>query len=434
MKTLIESAAAAKAASTVVAQLTTEQKNAALLAMADALESGMADILEANRADMERERANGMSESMLDRLMLNEARVRDMAVGLRQVAELPDPIGEVMADWKRPNGLEIRKVRVPMGVIGIIYEARPNVTVDAASLAFKAGSAILLRGSGSAYESNAAEVRVMRAALESVGVTPDAVCLVAERGHDVVDKMLTLREYIDLIIPRGSARLINNAVNKATVPILQTGTGNCHVYVDESADYAMAEAITINAKTQRTSVCNAAETLLVQENWAEKHLEALLKALTDRNVELHCDEPAARYAEGMIPATEADWADEYLRLAMAVKIVPDVKAAVEHINRYGTVKIVPDVKAAVEHINRYGTRHTECIVTEDAANADYFLKNVDAAVVDWNASTRFTDGFEFGFGAELGISTQKLHARGPMGLEEITSYKYLVIGTGQVRP
>ena len=415
MKTLIESAAAAKAASTVVAQLTTEQKNAALLAMADALESGMADILEANRADMERERANGMSESMLDRLMLNEARVRDMAVGLRQVAELPDPIGEVMADWKRPNGLEIRKVRVPMGVIGIIYEARPNVTVDAASLAFKAGSAILLRGSGSAYESNAAEVRVMRAALESVGVTPDAVCLVAERGHDVVDKMLTLREYIDLIIPRGSARLINNAVNKATVPILQTGTGNCHVYVDESADYAMAEAITINAKTQRTSVCNAAETLLVQENWAEKHLEALLKALTDRNVELHGDEPAACYAEGMIPATEADWADEYLRLAMAVKIVPDVKAA-------------------VEHINRYGTRHTECIVTEDAANADYFLKNVDAAVVDWNASTRFTDGFEFGFGAELGISTQKLHARGPMGLEEITSYKYLVIGTGQVRP
>lgn len=415
MKTLIESAAAAKAASTVVAQLTTGQKNAALLAMADALESGMAAILEANRADMERERANGMSESMLDRLMLNESRVRDMAVGLRQVAELPDPIGEVMADWKRPNGLEIRKVRVPMGVIGIIYEARPNVTVDAASLAFKAGSAILLRGSGSAYESNAAEVRVMRAALESVGVTPDAVCLVEERGHDVVDKMLTLREYIDLIIPRGSARLINNAVNKATVPILQTGTGNCHVYVDESADYAMAEAITINAKTQRTSVCNAAETLLVQEGWAEKHLEALLKALTDRNVELHGDEPAARYAEGMIPATESDWADEYLRLAMAVKIVPDVKAA-------------------VEHINRYGTRHTECIVTEDGASADYFLKNVDAAVVDWNASTRFTDGFEFGFGAELGISTQKLHARGPMGLEEITSYKYLVIGTGQVRP
>lgn len=415
MKTLIESAAAAKAAGTAVAQLTTEQKNAALLAMADALEANCDEILAANAADMERERANGMSSDMLDRLMLNEKRVADMALGLRQVAELPDPVGEVMREWTRPNGLTIRKVRVPMGVIGIIYEARPNVTVDAASLAFKAGSAILLRGSGSAYESNAAEVRVMRAALESCGVTPDAVCLVEERGHEVVDNMLRLREYIDLIVPRGSARLINNAVDKATVPILQTGTGNCHVYVDRSADYAMAEAIVINAKTQRTSVCNAAETLLVQEDWAEEHLKDLLKALTDRNVELHGDAGAAKYTTGMIPATEADWADEYLRLAMAVKTVPDVKAA-------------------VEHINRYGTRHTECIVTADEASADYFLRNVDAAVVDWNASTRFTDGFEFGFGAELGISTQKLHARGPMGLEEITSYKYLVIGTGQVRP
>ncbi len=415
MKTLIESAAAAKAAGTAVAQLTTEQKNAALLAMADALEANCDEILAANAADMERERANGMSSDMLDRLMLNEKRVADMALGLRQVAELPDPVGEVMREWTRPNGLTIRKVRVPMGVIGIIYEARPNVTVDAASLAFKAGSAILLRGSGSAYESNAAEVRVMRAALEGCGVTPDAVCLVEERGHEVVDNMLRLREYIDLIVPRGSARLINNAVEKATVPILQTGTGNCHVYVDRSADYAMAEAIVINAKTQRTSVCNAAETLLVQEDWAEEHLKDLLKALTDRNVELHGDAGAAKYTTGMIPATEADWADEYLRLAMAVKTVPDVKAA-------------------VEHINRYGTRHTECIVTADEASADYFLRNVDAAVVDWNASTRFTDGFEFGFGAELGISTQKLHARGPMGLEEITSYKYLVIGTGQVRP
>ena len=415
MKTLIESAAAAKAASTAVAQLTTEEKNAALLAMAAALEAHCADVLAANKVDMDRERAGGMSEGMLDRLMLNEKRVADMAVGLRQVSELPDPVGEVLREWTRPNGLKIRKVRVPMGVIGIIYEARPNVTVDAASLAFKAGSAILLRGSGSAYESNAALVKVMREALSTCGITPDAVCLVEEHGHDVVDKMLTLREYIDLIVPRGSARLINTAVEKATVPILQTGTGNCHVYVDKSADYAMAEAITINAKTQRTSVCNAAETLLVQEDWAEAHLKDLLKALTDKNVELHGDDAAAKYTTGMIPATESDWADEYLRLAMAVKVVPDVKAA-------------------VEHINRYGTKHTECIVTADEANAEYFLKNVDAAVVDWNASTRFTDGFEFGFGAELGISTQKLHARGPMGLEEITSYKYLVIGTGQVRP
>ena len=414
MKTLLESAAAAKAAAAAVAQLTTEEKNAALLAMADALEARCAEVLAANGADMARERANGMSEDMLDRLMLNEKRVADMALGLRQVAGLPDPVGEVLREWERPNGLRIRKVRVPMGVIGIIYEARPNVTVDAASLAFKAGSAILLRGSGSAYESNAALVSVMRSALEGRGITPDAVCLVEERGHDVVDKLLTLREYVDLIVPRGSARLINNAVEKATVPILQTGTGNCHVYIDESADYAMAEAITVNAKTQRTSVCNCAETLIMQEDWAERHGKALLKALTDRNVELHGDEAAAKYA-GMIPATEADWADEYLRLAMAVKIVPDVRAA-------------------VEHINRYGTKHTECIVTGSAESAEYFLNNVDAAVVNWNASTRFTDGFEFGFGAELGISTQKLHARGPMGLEEITSYKYQVIGTGQVRP
>ena len=237
MKTLLESAAAAKAAAAAVAQLTTEEKNAALLAMADALEARCAEVLAANGADMARERANGMSEDMLDRLMLNEKRVADMALGLRQVAELPDPVGEVLREWERPNGLRIRKVRVPMGVIGIIYEARPNVTVDAASLAFKAGSAILLRGSGSAYESNAALVAVMRSALEGRGITPDAVCLVEERGHDVVDKLLTLREYVDLIVPRGSARLINNAVEKATVPILQTGTGNCHVYIDESADH-----------------------------------------------------------------------------------------------------------------------------------------------------------------------------------------------------
>ena len=415
MKTLVESAQAAKAASLEIAQLTTEQKNEALRAMARALVERTPEILAANAKDMEKGRAGGMPDSLLDRLMLNEARIAGMAEGLDQVAELPDPIGRVMEEWTRPNGLVIRKVRVPMGVIGIIYEARPNVTVDAAALAFKAGSAMLLRGSSSAYESNAALVRVMRESLEKSSVTPDAVCLVEDPSHETVDRMLKLREYIDLIVPRGGARLINNAVMNSTVPVLQTGTGNCHIYVDKSADYAMAEPIVINAKTQRTGVCNAAETLLVQADWAEEHLKSLLKALTDKNVELHGDEAAAAYAEGMIPATESDWADEYLRLAMAVKVVSGVKEA-------------------VEHINRYGTKHTECIVTADAANADYFLKNVDAAVVDWNASTRFTDGFEFGFGAELGISTQKLHARGPLGLEEITSYKYLVLGTGQVRP
>lgn len=415
MKTLVDSAKAAKAASLEVAQLSTEAKNAALRAMAKSLLERTPEILAANEKDMAKGRESGMPESLLDRLMLNAERIAGMAEGLDQVAELPDPIGRVMDEWTRPNGLVIRKVRVPMGVIGIIYEARPNVTVDAAALAFKAGSAMLLRGSSSAYESNAALVRVMRESLEASGVTPDAVCLVEDPSHETVDRMLKLREYIDLIVPRGGARLINNAVMNSTVPVLQTGTGNCHIYVDKSADYAMAEPIVINAKTQRTGVCNAAETLLVQEDWAKKHLKPLLKALTDKNVELHGDEAAARYTEGMIPATEADWADEYLRLAMAVKVVSGVEEA-------------------VEHINRYGTKHTECIVTADKASADYFLRNVDAAVVDWNASTRFTDGFEFGFGAELGISTQKLHARGPLGLEEITSYKYLVLGTGQVRP
>lgn len=415
MKTLVDSAKAAKAASLEVAQLSTEAKNAALRAMAKSLLERTPEILAANEKDMAKGRESGMPESLLDRLMLNAERIAGMAEGLDQVAELPDPIGRVMDEWTRPNGLVIRKVRVPMGVIGIIYEARPNVTVDAAALAFKAGSAMLLRGSSSAYESNAALVRVMRESLEASGVTPDAVCLVEDPSHETVDRTLKLRKYIDLIVPRGGARLINNAVMNSTVPVLQTGTGNCHIYVDKSADYAMAEPIVINAKTQRTGVCNAAETLLVQEDWADKHLKSLLKALTDKNVELHGDEAAARYTEGMIPATEADWADEYLRLAMAVKVVSGVEEA-------------------VEHINRYGTKHTECIVTADKVSADYFLRNVDAAVVDWNASTRFTDGFEFGFGAELGISTQKLHARGPLGLEEITSYKYLVLGTGQVRP
>lgn len=415
MKTLKESAAAAALAAKSVALLTTDEKNAALNKMAEQLVARADEIIAANDADMAAAKAKGMEASLLDRLMLNVERIEGMAEGLRQVAELPDPVGEVIEEWTRPNGLLIRKVRVPMGVIGIIYEARPNVTVDAASLAFKAGSAILLRCSASAYESSAALTRVMRDTLESVGITPDAICLVEDRSHGAVDEMLKMREYIDLIVPRGGAGLIRNAVMNSTVPVLETGTGNCHVYVDESADYDMAERITLNAKTQRTGVCNAAETLLVHEKWAEAHLSELLNALVGRGVELHGDEAASKAVDGVIPANEDDWANEYLRLAMAVRVVPSVEAA-------------------VEHINRYGTRHTECILTADEASAEYFLKNVDAAVVDWNASTRFTDGFEFGFGAELGISTQKLHARGPMGLKEITSYKYMVIGSGQARP
>ena len=414
MKTLIESAQAAKAACALIALLDAETKNRSLRAMADALTASAANILEANSADVAHGREKGTPEPMLDRLTLTAGRIDGIAEGVRQVAALPDPVGEMLDEWTTAEGLRIQKVRVPMGVIGMIYEARPNVTVDAASLAFKAGSAILLRGSASAYESNAALVRVLRASLEKSGVTPDAVCLVEDPGHDAVDRMLKLRGLIDLIIPRGGASLIQNAVLNATVPVIETGVGNCHVYIDETADYDMAERIVVNAKTQRTGVCNAMETLLVQEDWAKLHLARLLKTMTGKNVELHGDKKAQSYCAGVIPATEDDWANEYLRLAMAVGIVPDVCAA-------------------VEHINRYGTRHTECIVTGSPENAAFFQKTVDAAVVNVNASTRFTDGFMFGFGAELGISTQKLHARGPMGLREITSYKYLVTGTGQTR-
>ena len=414
MKNIVDSAKAAKTASAAIALLDTETKNRALLEMADALIENTEEIIKANAADMARGREKGTPEPMLDRLMLDAGRIAGMADGLRQVADLPDPVGEVMDEWTTKEGLLIKKVRVPMGVIGIIYEARPNVTADAAALAFKAGSAILLRGSSSAFLSNAALVRVMRGALSKSGITPDAICLVEDPSHESVGRMLKLRESIDLIVPRGGASLIKNAVMNSTVPVLETGTGNCHVYIDEGADYDTAEAVVINAKTQRTGVCNAMETLLVQEDWANEHLERLLKTLTGKSVELHGDEKAAEYSAWMIPATESDWENEYLRLAMAVKIVPDVKAA-------------------VAHINRYGTKHTECILTPSAENAALFQKTVDAAVVNANASTRFTDGFMFGFGAELGISTQKLHARGPMGLREITSYKYLVTGTGQTR-
>lgn len=414
MKSIVDSAKAAKAAGASVALLDTEEKNRALLDMADALIEHTEEIIKANALDMARGREKGTPEPMLDRLMLNADRIAGMAEGLRQVADLPDPVGEVMDEWTTKEGLFIQKVRVPMGVIGIIYEARPNVTADAAALAFKAGSAILLRGSSSAFESNAALVRVMRDSLQKSGISPDAICLVEDPSHEVVGQMLKLREYIDLIVPRGGAALIKNAVMNSTVPVLETGTGNCHVYIDKGTDYDTAEAIVINAKTQRTGVCNAMETLLVQEDWAKENLPRLLKTMTEKSVELHGDEKAAVYSEGMIPATESDWENEYLRMAMAVKVVPGVEDA-------------------VSHINRYGTKHTECILTPSAENAALFQKTVDAAVVNVNASTRFTDGFMFGFGAELGISTQKLHARGPMGLREITSYKYLVTGNGQVR-
>ena len=418
MKTLIESAAAAKAASTVVAQLTTEQKNAALLAMADALESGMADILEANRADMERERANGMSEGMLDRLMLNENRVRDMAVGLRQVAELPDPIGEVMADWKRPNGLEIRKVRVPMGVIGIIYEARPNVTADAAALCLKAGNAVILRGGKEAIRSNCAILDCMAEAAHKAGLPEGSLQLVRDTSRESSRELMSLTGYLDVLIPRGGAGLIRSVVENSRVPVIETGVGNCHLYLDESADPQMAVDIAVNGKTQRPSVCNALEKLLVHEKAAPALLPLVGKALTDRGVQLRaCPQALAILQENgiaAVPACGEDWDTEYLDLVMGVRVVRDFDEA-------------------VSHIAAHSSGHSECIITQNYANAKHFTEQIDAAAVYVNCSTRFTDGGEFGLGAEIGISTQKLHARGPMGVNELTSTKFIIEGDGQIR-
>lgn len=414
MKSLIDSAIAVKKASSTIANLDTKTKDQALIAIAEALITNQTKIIEQNMIDLELASQTNMPPSLLDRLMLNSSRINDMAIGVKQIVALNDPIGEIIEEWTTAELLNIKKVRVAMGVIGIIYEARPNVTVDAAVLALKAGSAILLRGSASAYNSNMALIDVMRQAITTVGLPSDAICYVEDPSHDTVDQMLKLREYIDLIVPRGGPSLINNAVLNAAVPILETGIGNCHVYIDDSADYDMAEAIVLNAKTQRTGVCNAIETILINKKWAQDHLTKLLDVLNAYGVELHGDQASKSYCADIIPATEQDFKQEYLRLALAVKIVNDVQEA-------------------VAHISQYGTKHTEAIITSSSINAQYFQTNVDAAVVNVNTSTRFTDGFMFGFGAELGISTQKLHARGPMGLKEITSYKYLVSSNGQIR-
>lgn len=415
MKDLRETALAVKTASAELGLLSTEKRNAALTAVADALTAREADVLAANELDLADGRANGMSESLLDRLALTGARMESMAEGVRQLAALPDPVGEIVEEFTRPNGLRIRKVRVPLGVIGMIYEARPNVTVDAAAIALKTGNGILLRGSTSALRSNLALADVMRSALKSVGVPENALAVVEDTAHESVEQLLRMNDCVDVIIPRGGAGLIRRVVETATVPVLETGVGNCHVYLDESANYDMAEAIVVNAKTQRPSVCNALETLLVHSVWATAHLARLLAKLHTLGVIIHGDAQVRAVDKLAIPAGEEDWANEYLAPELAVKVVDSMEEA-------------------MAHIARYGTKHTEAIITEDAENARIFLHTVDAAVVNHNASTRFTDGFEFGFGAEIGISTQKLHARGPLGLREMTSYKYMVFGNGQVRP
>ncbi|KXO87916.1 gamma-glutamyl-phosphate reductase [Tsukamurella pulmonis] len=404
-----EAARAARAASKQLITLTTEQKNAALHAAADALLAHKDRILAANAEDVERARAAGTEESLIDRLALTEARVDGIASGLRQVAGLPDPIGTVLRGSTLPNGLELRQVAVPLGVVGIVYEARPNVTVDAFGLTLKSGNAVLLRGSSSAASSNAALVAVLRESLQASGITPDAVALLSADSRASVTALIRARGLVDVVIPRGGAGLIAAVVRDATVPTIETGTGNCHIYVHPAADLDMAERIVVNAKTRRPSVCNTVETVLVDAALKDVFLPRLLGTFQAEGVIVHGDET------GMVPATDTDWADEYLSLDIAVKLVDGLDEA-------------------IEHIDRYGTGHTEAIVTGDLAAARAFTTRVDAAAVMVNASTAFTDGEQFGFGAEIGISTQKLHARGPMGLPELTSTKWIAWGDGHVRP
>ncbi|MBR6521531.1 MAG: glutamate-5-semialdehyde dehydrogenase [Oscillospiraceae bacterium] len=414
MSEVREKGAILKKAARLTALASSAEKNAALAAIADALEASCGEIIAANALDMENGRKNGISQSIADRLLLTEGRIKDVAAAVRELIDLPDPIGEVLEEWTRPNGMKISKVRVPMGVIGMIYEARPNVTVDAATIALKTGSAIMLRGSSSALNSNKALTAVMQRALAGTALPPEAVQLIEDGSRECVKEMQRLNEYLDLLIPRGGAGLIREVVDNSSVPVIETGTGNCHIYVDESADVEMAINIALNAKTQRPSVCNAAETLLVNEKWAKENLAALVSALENAGVRFHgCEKMRAIYPE-MAAAGEKDWAEEYLDLEIAAKIVSGLDEA-------------------VEHIDRYGTKHTETIITENAERAALFQRAVDAAVVNHNVTGRMTDGGMFGFGAEIGISTQKLHARGPMGLREICSYKYLVSGNGQIR-
>lgn len=401
-------------AKALLQKLNTEEKNAGLLAAADALISRTQEILTANAKDMENAVKNGMNSGLQDRLRLTPERIAGMAEGLREVAALPDCIGEVMEETERPNGLKIKKVRVPMGVIGIIYEARPNVTADAFGLCFKTGNAVILKGGSDALYSNIAIVKVLREALESCGLPADAVGLIADTDRAVTVEFMKLKEYVDLLIPRGSAGLIRSVVENSTISVIETGTGNCHVYIDREADLDMAANIVYNAKTQRIGVCNACESLVVHSAVGEEFLPKLAAILAPKNVELRGDERIREVLTDCVPATEEDYGTEYLDYILSLKTVDSVEEA-------------------IEHINRYSTKHSECIVTENRQTAEKFLNEIDAACVYWNASTRFTDGFEFGFGAEIGISTQKLHARGPMGLKELTSYKYTIYGDGQTR-
>ena len=403
----------AKEAEPILRIMTREEKDRVLLKAAELLVREQEKILAANEKDMQAGQERGMKPGLLDRLKLTKDRIAGMAEGLHQIADLPDPVGEVMKDWVPENGLHIRQVRVPLGVIGIIYESRPNVTADAFGLCFKTGNPVVLRGGSDAIHSNQAITEVLQKALAANGCPESSIQLLTDTSRETAAAFMKLNRYIDVLIPRGSAGLIATVVNNSTIPVIETGSGNCHIYVDEAADLKMAVNIVYNAKTQRIGVCNACESLVVNRKVKDAFLPLLAKRLQEKNVELRGDE-AAREAVAMTPATEEDWGTEYLDYILSVKTVDTVEEA-------------------IAHINRYNTGHSEAIITENKEHAEKFLKEVDAAAVYVNASTRFTDGFEFGFGAEIGISTQKLHARGPMGLLALTSYKYEITGSGQVR-
>lgn len=412
--TLIELASKAKAAKYEIAQLSTEVKNKAILAAADALEKNSAQIISANAIDMANGEKKGLNQGLLDRLKLDESRIKGIADGLRAIVELEDPIGKITEEFDRPNGLKIKKRLVPIGVVGVIYEARPNVTADVFGLCFKTGNAVILKGGSDALESNKEIVRVIKEALESEGLPVDAITLIEDTTRESTNQMMRMNEYIDVLIPRGGAGLIKSVVENASVPVIETGSGNCHIYVDYDADIDMAISIIENAKTQRIGVCNACESLVINEKIAPTLLPALNKKLKEHGVQIFADEKSRAFMEGSDAATEDDFGTEYLDYIISVKTVSDVDEA-------------------IAHINKYNTGHSESIITNDKENAEKFLSGIDAACVYVNASTRFTDGFEFGFGAEIGISTQKLHARGPMGLFALTSYKYTIYGDGQIR-
>jgi glutamate-5-semialdehyde dehydrogenase len=412
MNELLTKAKRLQQAAKTLALLSTEEKNEALTRIAEALIKQKEWILQENEKDVALGKEQGLSPALIDRLQLTSERIEQIVDGVRQVAGLPDPTGEIVEEWTRPNGLRIQTVRVPLGVIGMVYEARPNVTVDAASLCLKTGNAVLLRGSSSALHSNKALVHVMKEALRDSAIPADAIQLLEDTSRETAQQMFRLNGYLDVLIPRGGAGLIRSVIENATVPVLETGVGNCHIFIDESAQKQMAIDIVLNAKLQRPSVCNAVETVLIHQNWP--YISELIETLHARGIELRGDSQLASSYSFIQQATEADWSTEYLAPILAVKLVQGVKEA-------------------VDHINRYGTKHSEAIISEQNDNVRFFFQAIDAAVLYHNASTRFTDGEQFGYGAEIGISTQKLHARGPMGLRAITTTKSLVYGTGQIR-